>query len=198
MYLSIVGGRTGNGRLIPPLQDYLKTYQTGNGHLHITIGRPVQWTLCSQSFRARNCISSTHNLPRYYECEGRPHHIGPPQSLCRILPLPYYGIIPKGHTILAFLNHYAAYCLCHIMALYQKGTPYWPSSLIMPHIALPYYGILPKGHTILAFLNHYAPYCLCHIMALYQKGTPYWPSSIIMPHIALVIWHVNWGCLISL
>jgi hypothetical protein len=95
----------------------------------------VQWTLCSHSFRARNCISSTHNLPPYYEWEGRPHHIGPPQSLCRILP-------------------------CHIMALYQKGTPYWPSSIIMPHIALPYYGIIPKGHTILVFLNHYATYCL--------------------------------------
>ncbi len=68
------------------------------------------------------------------------HHIGPPyyglpQSLCHILP-------------------------CHIMALYQKGTPYWPSSIIMPHIALPYYGIIPKGYTILAFLNHYATYCL--------------------------------------
>ncbi len=69
------------------------------------------------------------------------HHIGPPQSLCRILP-------------------------CHIMALYQKRTPYWPSSIIyaayclailwhytkrayhiglpqsfVPHIALPYYGM---------------------------------------------------------
>jgi hypothetical protein len=127
-------------------------------------GRPVQSTLCSQLFRARTYISSTHNLPPYSEWEWRP--------------------TISAHHIMAFLNHYATYCLailwhytkrvhhiglpqslcrilpCHIMALYQKGTPYWPSSIIMPHIALPYYGIIPKGYTIFTFLNHYAAYCL--------------------------------------
>lgn len=54
-------------------------------------GRPVQSTLCSQLFRARTYISSTHNLPPYSEWEWRP--------------------TISAHHIMAFLNHYATYCL---------------------------------------------------------------------------------------
>lgn len=112
-------------------------------------GRPVQWTPRLQSFCARNYISSTRNLP-----------------------------LPTTSG--------------------KESPPYWPASIIMPHIALSYYGIIPKAHTILAFLNHLCRKLPCHIMALYQKGIPYWPSSIIYAAYCLaILWHVNRGWVVE-
>jgi hypothetical protein len=112
----------------------------------------VDPSVVSQSFRARKlhfpapiiCLSLLLT-----SAKERPTTsiLATPQSFCRIIVLPHYGIIPKEHNHIglpqsfpphiAFGNmalicvvnqqgwwsrYYAAYSSCLFMALYQKGT----------------------------------------------------------------------------
>jgi hypothetical protein len=70
-------------------------------------GRPVQWTPrgCSHSVLEITFPVPIICLSLLRVARKAHHHIGPPQSFCRILPW-------------------------HIMTLYQKDTSYWSSSII--------------------------------------------------------------------